>query len=451
MMPARGKVLLVDDDPDLLRLMCMRVQAAGFTPIAANNAREALAAIDAHAPVSVVTDLRMEGMDGLGLYEAIHRDNPLLPVIIMTAHGTIPDAVDATRRGVFAFLTKPFEGRELIEHIERAIALHGPTDDTEPVAEWRREFVTRNPRMLALLDHVGRLAETEVAVHLHGPSGAGKERLARTLHRASRRHAAPFVTVDCAVNPDSVLEATLFGHTRDAFRGAEVDRLGAFRAADGGTLLLDAVAELSPAMQAKLTVALTEQRVQPLGAADSAKIDVRVLSAAAVDLERAVADGGFRRDLFHLLTVARVDVPSLEARREDIPGLVQQRLQTLRSQNEGQAEAFTPAAMELLIAAPWPGNVRQLLGVVDHCAALASGRLIPADLAARALALREKAPAIESLEEARARFDQEYLVRLMKMTAGNVARAAQISGRNRTDLYKLLRRHGIDPTAFKND
>jgi two-component system response regulator GlrR len=460
----RGKVLIVDDDPDLLRLMCMRVQAAGYTPVGANNATEALAAVDTHAPLTMVTDLRMEGMDGLGLYEAVHRDNPLLPVIIITAHGTIPDAVDATRRGVFAFLTKPFDGRELIEHIERAIAIARPAEHTAPGAgpgarmEWARGIVTQNPRMLALLDHIARIADTDVSVLVQGPAGAGKQQLAEAIHRASRRRDAPFAELRCGTTAEAQLEQTLFGQAPDAFASSPRALPGVLDTAAGGTLLLDEVDALPVALQAKLARVLEAGRVPAPGdvtgarsSADDAAIDVRIIATTRVDLEHAVADGDFRADLFYRLGVARLVVPALDERREDIPALVRHRLQQLKEQATTAAEAFTPAAMELLMAAPWPGNLRQLFNVVDHCHALATAKLIPADLTSSVLAVRDRPPAIESLEAARARFDQEYLVKLMKMTGGNVARAAQLSGRNRTDLYKLLRRHGIDPTSYKLD
>ena len=445
-----GKVLLVDDDPDLLRLMCMRVQGAGFTPIAANNAREALAAVAAQAPLTVVTDLRMEGMDGLGLYEAIHRDNPLLPVIIITAHGTIPDAVDATRRGVFAFLTKPFDGRELIEHIERAIALVRPNDQTEVRAEWAQDIVTHNPRMLALLDHVARIAETEVSVLIRGPSGSGKAQLAQAIHRASPRRDGAFIAVSCSSVPEHVLECELFGQVPSG-GSAVAEQLGRMRAANGGTLFLDELGDMPIALQSKLLRALADRQVRALGDPNAVPLDIRVVSATHHDLELAIAENRFREDLYYQLNVAALVLPALEERREDIPALVRYRLSQLREQTGSAAEAFTPAAMELLMGSSWPGNVRQLFNVVEHCHALATAARIPADLTASVLAVRDKPPAIDSLEEARARFDQEYLVKLMKMTAGNVARAAQLSGRNRTDLYKLLRRYGIEATSFKAD
>ncbi len=448
---SRGKVLLVDDDPDLLRLMCMRVQGAGFTPVAANNAREALAAVAAQAPLTVVTDLRMEGMDGLGLYEAIHRDNPLLPVIIITAHGTIPDAVDATRRGVFAFLTKPFDGRELIEHIERALALVRPDDQTEARAEWAQEIVTQSPRMLALLDHVARIAETDVSVLIRGPSGSGKAQIAQAIHRASPRSSGPFIAVSCGSVAEHILESALFGPGSGTGAAPDADRTDRLHAANGGTLFLDEIGDMPIALQSKLQRALADRQFRPVGDTKAVPLNIRVVSATHHDLEIAIAEHRFREDLYYQLNVAALVLPALEERREDIPALVRHRLSQLREQTGSAAEAFTPAAMELLMGSSWPGNVRQLFNVVEHCHALATAARIPADLTASVLAVRDKPPALDSLDEARALFDHEYLVKLMKMTAGNVARAAQLSGRNRTDLYKLLRRYGIEATSFKPD
>jgi two-component system response regulator GlrR len=247
------------------------------------------------------------------------------------------------------------------------------------------------------------------------------------------------VTIDCAALTEPQLDAELFGAVESRAAAALCPR------AIDGTLFLDEVGELPAQIQAKLVRTLQARELDASAAA------VRLVSANHQRLEPLIADGRFREDLYYRLNVAHLVLPTLEERREDIPTLVRHRLAQLRALNGSRVEAFTPAAMEVLMASPWPGNVRQLFNVVDHCHALATGTLIPADLTKSVLAVRDRAPEIESLEDARARFDRDYLVKLMKMTAGNVARAAQLSGRNRTDLYKLLRRHGIEPTSFKTD
>ena len=451
MSTSRGKILLVDDDADLLRLMSMRVEAAGFQALCAKNADEALLSLRASSPLAVVTDLRMEGMDGLALFEAIHHDNPLLPVIILTAHGTIPDAVGATRRGVFAFLTKPFDGRELIEHIDRAVALGGAQPGSGEHQSWAGDIITQSPIMNVLLDRARRIAETEVSVLILGMSGTGKELLALALHRASKRRSGPFVAINCAAIPETLLESELFGHTRGAFTGAVRDQIGLIQAADGGTLFLDEIGDMPGALQAKLLRALQDRQIRPLGSQKSVSVNVRVISATHQDLDKSVQEGRFREDLYYRLNVARLVLPGLDERREDIPLLVRHRLTVLRDQSTLEVEGFAPDALDQLICAAWPGNIRQLFNVVDHCHALATTSLIPASIVSLVLAVRDQSPGIESLERARARFDQDYLIRLMKMTSGNVARAAQLAGRNRTDLYKLLRRCGIDPNTFKDE
>ena len=447
----RGKILLVDDDADLLRLMSMRVEAAGFQVICAANADEALRALQANSPLAVVTDLRMEGMDGLALFEAIHHDNPVLPIIILTAHGTIPDAISATRRGVFAYLTKPFDGRELIEHIDRAVALGGTQQNGGDRPTWATDIITQSPIMYALLDRARRIAETEVSVLILGMSGTGKELLAQALHRVSKRRSGPFIAINCAAIPETLLESELFGHTRGAFTGAVRDQIGLIQAADGGTLFLDEIGDMPGALQAKLLRALQDRQIRSLGSQKSVAVNVRVVSATHQDLEKAVQEGRFREDLYYRLNVAKLMLPGLDERREDIPLLVRHRLATLREQSSQSVEGCTPDALDLLMSSPWPGNIRQLFNVVDHCHALATTNLIPASVVSQVLSVRDQSPGIESLERARARFDQDYLIRLLKMTSGNVARAAQLAGRNRTDLYKLLRRYGIDATEFKED
>ncbi|MDD5002177.1 MAG: sigma-54 dependent transcriptional regulator, partial [Thiomonas arsenitoxydans] len=238
-MPAT--VLLVDDDPDLRQLLAIRLRSAGYAPVTAASGAEALGSLAASRPSAVITDLRMDGMDGLSLFEHIRAQDPSLPVIILTAHGTIPDAVDATQRGVFGFLTKPFEARELLALLERAIALQ-PKQAAAPSPKdeaWRADILTASPRMLALLSEAGLVARSEASVLIRGESGTGKEMLARAIHRASPRQAGPFIAINCAAIPETLLESELFGHAKGSFTGASQAQTGLFQQASGGTLFLD--------------------------------------------------------------------------------------------------------------------------------------------------------------------------------------------------------------------
>ncbi len=444
------RILLVDDDTDLLRLLSMRLSAAGYAVTQVESAEQALARFLVLRPDLVVTDLRMAGMDGLGLFEEIRQVNASVPVIILTAHGSIAEAVAATRRGVFSFLTKPVDSRALLEEVRKALNLSGAKPGALPAgkeAAWRQEIITRSPLMEDLLGRLKLVAESDSSVLLLGESGTGKELLARAIHQAGPRAAGPFVAVNCGSIPEALLESELFGHTKGAFTGATQDYAGLFKSANGGTLLLDEIGDMPLALQVKLLRVIQEKQVRSVGSTRVEPVDVRIVSATHRDLEAAVADGRFRQDLYYRLNVVCLGVPNLARRREDIPLLAEHFRKTLAARSGKKLTGFAPEAMELLLNAAWPGNIRQLLNVVEQAVALATTPVISADLLQ--VALRESPEKIPSLAEARRKFEQDYLVRLMQMTRGNVSQAARIADRNRTDFYKLLQRHHIVPQLFK--
>jgi len=439
------RILLVDDDKDLLQLISMRLGAAGYAVTTARSGEAALAALSATHPELVVTDLRMQGMDGLALFDAIHREAPALPVVILTAHGTIPEAVAATRRGVFGFLTKPFDAKVLLDTVADALRLSGgalaENDD------WRAGFATRSPAMESLLAQAKRVAASEASVCIFGASGTGKEVLAQAIHRASPRADAPFVAVNCGAIPEGLLESELFGHRRGSFTGALHDRKGLFQAAEGGTLFLDEVGDMPPPLQVKLLRALEERVVRPVGANDDVAVDVRIISATHRKLEERIATGEFREDLYYRLNVVKLELPALAQRREDIPLLAGHFLGRMAERYGRARLAMSPEAMELLVSAAWPGNVRQLLNVIERAVALTATEVIPASLVRQAL--DAGAGSLTPLDEARRAFEREYLVRILKITGGNVTQAARLAGRNRTEFYRLLERHALEPSMFK--
>ncbi|NOY46417.1 MAG: response regulator [Deltaproteobacteria bacterium] len=440
------QILVVDDDKDLLRLLSLRLRSAGFRVVTAESAEQALAVLATTQPDLVITDLRMEGMDGMGLYEALRERQPSLPVIILTAHGSIPEAVEATRRGVFGFMTKPFEGKELLAEVRRALSLGAGTGTTQDL-RWRAGIVTRSPAMEEVLRRAHLAAQGDAVVLIWGESGTGKELLARAIHRASSRNKGPFVALNCGAIPEPLLESELFGHTRGAFTGATEERLGLFRSAQGGTLLLDEIGDMPLSLQVKLLRVLQDREIRPVGASRTVPVDVRVIAATHRNLEEAVRQGRFREDLYYRIHVVRLEIPPLSERREDIPLLVEHFLARLAERSGREVAGFAPDAMELLLQAPWPGNVRQLANVVEHAFTLTTSSIIPADLVREAL--REPGEAVPPLAEARRRFELEYLVRVLQMTGGNVTRAARVAGRNRTEFYRLLRRYHLDPSLFK--
>ena len=446
MKPEFSRVLLVDDDKDLLQLIAMRLTAAGYAVTAVESGEAALAALSVSRPQVVVTDLRMQGMDGMALFDAIHRDSPSLPVLILTAHGTIPEAVTATRRGVFSFLTKPFEPKVLLDTVAEAMRLSSPSlgDNME---DWRAELITRSSAMEDLLAQARRVAASDASVCIFGASGTGKELLARAIHRASPRGEAPFVAVNCGAIPEGLLESELFGHKKGSFTGAIADRRGLFQAAQGGSLFLDEIGDMPLPLQVKLLRALEERKIRPVGSHESHDIDVRVLAATHRKLEELIASGQFREDLYYRLNVVKLYIPTLAERREDIPLLANHFLSRLAERYRKSRLALAPEAMQLLVSAPWPGNVRQLLNVMEQAVALAPTEVIPESLVRQALDVADTA--LTPLDEARRAFERDYLVRILKITGGNVTKAARLAGRNRTEFYRLLERHSLEPTMFK--
>jgi two-component system response regulator GlrR len=438
-----ARILVVDDDPGLLRLMQLRLEAAGYGVTAVDSGERAVS-----RPQVVVTDLQMGGMDGIALFEAIRAENPALPVIILTAHGTIPDAVAAMKGGVFGYLTKPFDAKTLLDEIERALATSGaPGQSGNDDASWRSAIITRNPAMEEVLAKARLVAAGDASILIQGESGTGKELLARAIHAASPRSGRPFVAINCGAIPEPLLESELFGHVKGAFTGAVRDNRGLFMAADGGTLLLDEIGDMPPALQVKLLRVLQERQVRPVGGMQHTPVDVRVISATHRDLEAEMAAGNFREDLYYRLKVVALRLPSLAERREDVPLLAGHFLNELTTRYKKVLNGFAPEAVEQLVGAAWPGNVRQLYNVIEQSVALATTPLMPASLVQQAIQNEETE--LTSFEQARRKFEREYLAQLLKITEGNVTNASRMAKRNRTEFYKLLQRHQLDPRLFK--
>ncbi|MBP5986821.1 MAG: sigma 54-interacting transcriptional regulator [Azonexus sp.] len=454
---AGAHVLVVDDDEDILRLLTMRLRARGFRVTAVGSAEQALAQIAVDPPRVVVSDVRLPGQDGLALFEEVRRTRPTLPVILLTAHGNIPDAVDATSRGVFGYLTKPFDSQILLEKIDRALLLSAPTSpvgDEVPATvqgddAWMAGVVFRSSRMAELMAEARMVAASDASVLIRGESGTGKEVLARAIHRASPRAKGPFVAINCGAIPEQLLESELFGHAKGAFTGAGASRVGLFQAANGGTLFLDEIGDMPLALQVKLLRVLQERVVRPVGTTKAEPVDVRLLSATHRDLDAAMAQGQFREDLYYRLDVVSLNLPRLDERREDIPLLASHFVQLLAGKYGKPVNGFAPEALEALATASWPGNVRQLFNVVEQSCALTSTPLIPLTLVQRAL----RVPAMDALTyaDAKQRFERNYLVQLLKLTDGSVADAARIAERNRTEFYRLLQKHDLTPAMFRSE
>jgi len=440
----KGKILLVDDDPGLLRLLSIRLRAEGYDVEAVESAHNALATLHRFSPDLVITDLRMDKMDGIGLLKELQTRSPGLRVVIITAHGTIPDAVTATQHGAFGFLTKPIDKDELLSLVERALKVSGTVEVEE---DWASEIITRNAAMKEIMQQAKMVAATDARVLITGESGTGKELLAQAIHRASARHDKPFTAINCSAMAENLLESELFGHEKGAFTGATRSHEGLFQAAEGGTLMLDEIGDMPMRLQVKLLRVLQEHQVRPVGSTEAKEIDVRVISATHRDLQELMTQGRFREDLYYRLNVVNIKLPMLDQRREDIPLLVAHFLQQISSEADQERKVYAPEAVEMLVTAEWPGNIRQLYNVVRQNVALSRSPVISGELVQQSLG--EHAGKLASFTDARDEFTRNYLSQILQITMGNVSQAARLAKRNRTDFYKLLARHDLNPDSFK--
>ena len=441
-------ILIVDDDADILKLLEIRLSASGYQVVSASSAEEAITLFHVNPAALIISDLRMPNMDGFALFQAIHALDATVPFILLTAHGSIPEAVHATQQGVFSFLTKPFDSKALLQQVEIALKISSPQSYSLNVDEaWRSKIVSCSPQMDSLLSHAKLVAASDASVLIQGESGTGKELLAKAIHLASARAQAPFVAINCAALPEALLESELFGHSKGAFTGAVRDHTGLIKNAHGGTLFLDEIGDMPLALQAKLLRALQERVIRPVGASNDITIDVRVICATHKNLQLEMQANQFREDLYYRINVVNLEIPPLAARREDIGLLANYFLTNFNSKYSKKLNGFAPEALEILLAAPWPGNVRQLQNVIEQVVVLSTTPIITVALVQKAL--QDNVSNMVSLETAKKNFEQQYLINLLKATQGNVAQSARIAGRNRTEFYKILERHHINPALFK--
>lgn len=439
-----GRILVVDDDEDMLNLVSRWLRDEGFEVSTVTSGNDALSTIKINRPDLVVTDLFMDEMDGMTLVTRIHADAPLMPVIMLSGQAEIPDAVRATHLGTAAFLTKPVERARLVEEVERHIR---PSRGAQQQALFT-SLIHASDVMAELIEQAELVAQGDVTVFINGETGTGKEVLARAIHEASPRCEEPFIGVNCGAIPEQLLESELFGHEKGAFTGANNKHEGLFVAANGGTLFLDEIGDMPLDLQVKLLRVLQDFEVRPVGATSSVPVNVRIISATHNDLDRLVADGEFRQDLYYRLNVVPLMMPRLSERPGDIPLLLDHFLGVYAEKNGTGKKRFAPEAMAYLSGASWPGNIRQLTNAVELCATLTKGDIIPLSMAQRAL--REEPVVLKTLKDAKSEFERNYLVSVLRISEGNVANASRIAGRNRTEFYKLLKHYDLDPAAFRS-
>ena len=449
-----ARILIVDDDPALLRLLSLRLRHEGHEVIEADSGEAALARLDHELPALLITDLRMGGMDGLQLFAAVHRRHPLLPVLMLTAHGTIPDAVKALQRGVFGYITKPFEARDLMAEVERALAasqaLGADMPGDEPGEAWREAILTRSPRMEQVLAEARLLAQIDASVLIHGDSGTGKELLARAIHAASPRGREPLVAVNCGAIPENLIESELFGHVKGAFTGAVANQIGKFQAADKGTIFLDEVGELPLQLQVKFLRVLQERQVQRVGETRTFPVDVRVVAATNRDLAKEVAAGRFREDLYHRLNVIDIRLPPLRERGQDVLLIAKYFVSRYAREYAAKIDAgrpFDPSAERALLRFNWPGNIRQLENHIKKALVLADGP----SLTARDLDLEIEMPGsagapvaiaapdqILPLQEARELWQRDYINHVLALNNGNRTKTARDLGVDPRTIFRHL-------------
>jgi two-component system, NtrC family, response regulator GlrR len=468
-MPAAGRILVVDDDKNLLELARVKLQSANYLVATALTEEDAIAAAKSEIFDLAIIDLKLAGADGMSLMEQLHFISPDMPVIILTGFGSIETAVEAMKKGAYSYLTKPFNPRDLLLQIARALENQRLNSEVHRLRELLKEkyefsnIVAKSEKMQRLLEGVSRIAQTDSTVYIHGESGTGKEVIAKALHLASARKDKPFIAINCAAIPETLLESELFGHEKGAFTGAVRSTKGLFSQANLGSIFLDEIGDMPLSIQAKLLRALEERQFYPVGSEKSVHVDVRVIVATKKDLKDEVKKGLFREDLFYRIHVIPIRLPPLRERKEDIPHLVEYFLKKISRQMKKDVQGLTPEAMRKLMFHDWPGNVRELENTLEYAATMTQQNIITDDLILEAAiptdigaqdhepqtpAQAEQGP-LKSIKEARAEFEKGYLIRLLEACGGSVAKASEIAEKHRADFYDLLKKHNIKIQEFK--
>jgi two-component system response regulator GlrR len=449
-----AQILIVDDDRNLIELIKMRLESSGYIVTTALREQEAKSACVETVFDLAIVDLQLAEQDGISLMEDLHQVLPGMPVIILTAHGSIESAVEAMKRGATTYLTKPFDARELVLHIERALENRRLATEITRLKGLLAEqygfenIVARSKAMQRVLEVVSRIAQADSTVYIHGESGTGKELIARALHLASGRKDKPFVAINCAALPETLLESELFGHEKGSFTGAVRTSKGLFVQANEGTIFLDEIGDMPLSIQSKFLRVLQERQFTPVGGDRSVAVDVRVIVATNKDLDKLVAQGLFREDLYYRIHVIPLELPPLRERKEDIPLLVDHFLRKYGKQMNKEVKRLAPKALQRLMLHDWPGNVRELENTIEYAVAMTRDDIIAEDGVLPAKAGLSNDP-LKPLKEAKDAFEKEYLLNVLKIARGNVSSASELAGKYRADFYNLLKKYDINPGDFK--
>jgi nitrogen regulation protein NR(I) len=476
-MSSAASILLIEDDASLAANLCDVLKEDGFRVTVCNRGDEGLRRASDDECDVVLTDLRLPGLGGLELVRQLHDTQPRLPVVLMTAHGTIETAIETTKLGAYDYLQKPFEMRELIGVLHRAVdagrLMREPVTLPNAPVESHTALVGTSRAMQDVCKEIGRVAATSITVLIRGETGTGKELIARAVYQHSPRAKAPFIAINCAAIPENLLESELFGHERGAFTGADHRRIGRFEQANKGTLFLDEIGDLPPNTQVKLLRVLQQQTFQRVGGAEVISVDVRIIAATHRNLEAMIREGKFREDLFHRLNVVCLQLPSLRERREDIPVLVQHFLRKYAGDFGIESPTISPDAVAALQADSWPGNVRELENVIRRLLLAARGLSISAGAVRQTLVARNTEAVSTGnsfaacagdllaraqkgeLHDAHARMlaqaEREILAQAITLAEGNQAKAARWLGLSRFTLREKLKQLGLHPGSTETN
>ena len=452
---ANEHILVIDDDTNILEVIQMRLKSWGYHVTTARDGKEAKIALSVMPFNLVIIDLRLSDENGIEIMEKIIAIHPNLPIIILTAHGSIESAVEAMKKGAYSYITKPFNNEDLALHIKNALEKQKLTKEIEHLRKQIDEqhnfkpIIGNNKRMQEILEQVSKIAKTDCTVSIYGESGTAKELIARSIHHTSNRSKCPFIATNCGAIPEGLLENELFGHVRGAYTDAHESKEGLFMQADGGTIFLDEICTTSPALQIKLLRVLQEREIKPIGGTKSIKINVRVIVASNVDLQKAVNQGTFREDLFYRIHVVPIYIPPLRERKEDIPLLATYFVTEFCEVLKKDIKGFTPAALQRMLLYDWPGNIRELQNKIEHAVIMTNNTLItPDDLFTNTNTLKNT---FNSYKDAKERFEREYIENLLKVSNGSAIKASKFAGCSRDQIYKLIKKHKLNPENYKTD
>lgn len=450
-----GKILVVDDDSNLLEVLKMSLESARYEVVSALREEDAIDAVKHQTFDLSILDLQLDDRNGISLMEDIHKISPDIPVIILTAYGSIKSAVEAIKRGAYNYLTKPFDHIDLLIQIEKALEnrkLISEIKRLKGLLEKKYDFaniIASSEKMQRILAQVSLIAKIESTIYIYGESGTGKELIARAIHLGSDRKDKPFVAINCAALPESLLESELFGYEKGAFTGALQNKKGLFTQAHEGTIFLDEIADMPLSLQSKILRVLQEMQFYPVGSKEPIKVDVRVIVATNKDLKKEIKEGRFREDLFYRIHVIPIHLPPIRERKEDIPPLVEHFLKKFNKKMGKNVKGLSPLAMQRLMIHDWPGNVRELENTIEFAMAMTQQNVITDDLILQTGG--RPTEQIKSLREAKAAFEKSYLIYLLEVTKGNVSKASELAGKYRADFYGLLKKYKLTPDSYKKN